>query len=460
MLFLTRWFGVTRSDADRDPILEKAQIAEIMEKSLLMQANAATKQHRSLGRGTHVKGVCARAEFEVFDVTAGPERPLAARLAQGLFAKPGVYPAVVRFGNADPSKNSDFKPDVRSLSFSVDLLREGIAISGAGPNRQDFSMQNTKTLPINDSTAFVALFKVLSASKPAAALWSLPFKDKLRVFRTLTLVQFQLHQKITPYQRLRYESNVPFRHGPVDVVKFSATPSPENPSHPLQRDNPNALQDELIRHVQEDSRMSSFEFGVQFLDPGRMTYWGRHLEASFWIENASIKWNEADAPFHTIGRLTLLPKSHLQADAARAVYFDVTANSTADTTPLGSVNRARWSSEVASREARMRANNSPKEESPAIYISARPRSERVGASKESESSRTKVNAPLAPDSLRSACKVSFPVSSRSYLKPRFAGTRLIRLRDAMCPETRIRPGDEKCVHQRTLFESSRFATLV
>jgi hypothetical protein len=233
-------------------------------------------------------------------------------------------------------------------------------------------MKNTTTLPINDSTAFVALFKVLSASKPAAALWSLPFKDKLRVLRAVSLVQFQLHQKIEPYQRLRYGSNVPFRHGPVDVVKYSVTPSPENPARALQRSNPNGLQDELIRHVQEDGRMSSFEFGVQFLDPDRMTYWGKPRDASFWIENASVNWNVADAPFHTIARLTLLPQSHLEADAADAVYFDVTGNSTPDTTPLGSVNRARWASEVASRKARMHVNNSPKEESPAILHTIAP----------------------------------------------------------------------------------------
>jgi hypothetical protein len=323
-----------------------------------MQAKAAAKQHRPLGRGTHVKGVCVRAQFEVFDVSIGRDPALAARLAMGMFARPGTYPATVRFGNADPSKNSDFKADVRSLSFSVDLNREGSSVPHSNVGWQDFSLQNTKTLPINDSTAFVALFKVLTASNPAAALWSLPFKDKLRVLRTLTLVQFQLHQTIKPYQQLRYGSNVPFRHGPVDVVKYSATPSPDNPAHPLQRSNPNGLQDELVRHVQEDSKMSSFDFGVQFLDADRMTYWGKHRDANFWIENASIDWKEAEAPFHTIARLTLLPKSHLQPDAAEAVYFDVTGNSTPDSTPLGSINRARWPAEVASRKARMHANKS------------------------------------------------------------------------------------------------------
>src|SRR5882672_11091219 len=101
--------------------------------------------------------------------------------------------------------------------------------------------------------------------------------------------------------------------------------------------------------------MSSFDFGVQFLDVDKMTYWGKPRDANFWIENASIKWHEEEAPFHTIARLTLLAKSHLQQDADAATYIDVTGNSTLDSTPLGSINRARWPAEVASRKARMQA---------------------------------------------------------------------------------------------------------
>ena len=358
MLFMTRWFGVTGSDAERDLAREQSDIEEITERSLLLQANAAAKQNRPLARGTHAKGVSVAATFKVFDVTIGLDPGLAARLAKGIFARPGIYPAVVRFGNADPGKNSDFRPDVRSLSFSVDLAHDGAAISDEHVGRQDFSLQNTTTLPINDSPAFVAIMKLLTASNPAAGLLSLSLKDKLRVLRTLTLVQVQTHQAIKPYQQLRYWSNVPFRHGPIDVVKYSATPSPDNPSSPLQKKNPNGLQDELIRHVEEDSKMSSFEFGVQFLDTGRMTYWGKRHDANFWIENASVEWKEDEAPFHTIARLTLLAKSHLQPAAAAATYIDVTGNSPPDSTPVGSINRARWPAEVASRKARMLRNSS------------------------------------------------------------------------------------------------------
>jgi hypothetical protein len=99
--------------------------------------------------------------------------------------------------------------------------------------------------------------------------------------------------------------------------------------------------------------MSCFDFAVQFLDTAKMKYWGKPRDANFWIENASVEWNEGEAPFHIVARLTLLPNSKLSRDASEAAYFDVTGNSTPDSRPVGSINRARCPAEVASRKARM-----------------------------------------------------------------------------------------------------------
>jgi hypothetical protein len=355
MLILTRLFGVTGSDTERDPVGEQAIIDEITEKILLLQAKSAAQQHRPLGRGTHPKGICVGAEFEVLDLTAAVDPSLAARLARGIFAKPGVYPAVVRFGNADPKINSDFKPDVRSLSFSLDLTHEEMTIAGVNIDRQDFSLQNAPPLPINDSRAFLAVMKVLTASNPGAGLWSLSFKDKLRALRAIVLAQLQSRQKIQAYQKLRYWSNVSFSHGPKDVAQYSAIPSLSNLARSLQKDNPKALQDELLRHVMEDGKMSSFDFTVQLLDPQRMTYWGKRHDANFWIENASVVWNESEAPFYTVGRLTLTPRSQFTNTESDATYFDVTGHSTPENRPVGSINRARCRAEAASKEARWQA---------------------------------------------------------------------------------------------------------
>jgi hypothetical protein len=104
----------------------------------------------------------------VIDVIAGPDPVLRARLAKGIFAKPSCYPTTVRFGNSDPQVNSDQKPDVRSLSFFVDLTKGGSEVPAHGVPRQDFSLQNTSTLPINDARALVATMKVLTAATGGA----------------------------------------------------------------------------------------------------------------------------------------------------------------------------------------------------------------------------------------------------------------------------------------------------
>ncbi len=296
MLPMTRWFGVTFSDEERNLEAERACIDEIVERVLQMQAQAAAGQRRPLARGTHAKGIVARAKFEVFDVAVGHEPALAARLAKGIFAKPGVYPATVRFANADAHVNSDFKADVRALSFSVDLTRGGSEVQETGFQRQDFSLQNATVLPLNDAPSFLATMKFLTASNPAKGFVALSLRDKLRVVRALALDEIQARQKVKPYQQLRYWSNVPYRHGATDFVKQSASPSPSNPARPLQRNNSDALRDELARHVDRDEVMSSFDFGLQLLDMERMTYWGERRDASFWIENASVEWKESASP--------------------------------------------------------------------------------------------------------------------------------------------------------------------
>src|SRR6185295_10104662 len=118
-------------------------------------------QKRPLGRGTHTKGVCARATLEIFDVakTAG-DPALAARLARGLFAKPGTYQATVRFANAASTFQKDSKPDVRALSFSIDVPAGAV---GPDPTRLDYSLNNAPTFPINDAHDFAAFMRVRGA---------------------------------------------------------------------------------------------------------------------------------------------------------------------------------------------------------------------------------------------------------------------------------------------------------
>jgi len=330
---------------------EDFNAAEIVRGILKVQAQFAAAQNRPLGRGTHTKGVCARATFEVFDLADRfTDQTLFKQLAQGIFAKPGVYPATVRFANAASTIYPDRKPDLRALSFSVELPAE----VGGSAKSQDYSLQSNPTFPIDNSHTFAILMKVLSAGSglnKVKAILSLSALDLFRFVRASTIGILQEHGKIRPYQLVRYWSTVPFRNGPLEAVKFSAIPLESNPAHELQ-DDPNAMRDELIRHLNEDEKMSSFDFALQILDTSKMTRWGFRRAASFWVENASVEWKELQSPFHVVARLTLVPKSAMEISACEPKYIDVTNHATADSQPLGSINRARWAAEEASHKVR------------------------------------------------------------------------------------------------------------
>ena len=58
----------TASGLERKSPSEGADVDEIVRGMLAIQAQAASSGKRPLSRGTHAKGICVRAEFEVFDL--------------------------------------------------------------------------------------------------------------------------------------------------------------------------------------------------------------------------------------------------------------------------------------------------------------------------------------------------------------------------------------------------------
>jgi hypothetical protein len=340
------------AELELKPAAEDADVQEIVRTILITQQQNAKEQKKPLMRGTHAKGVALRAEFEVLDVAADRDPALASRLAQGIFAHPGVYPAIVRFANAEAREYPDSRPDLRAMSFWIEAPA---GVVGPEAKRLDFSLQTASTFTINDPHAFAVLMRVLaapSAWKKLKVLWRLPLADLGRLFSTLGRAVRQ--QRGTPkraYQQLRYWSTVPFRHGTEGAAKYSATPGGSNPGN-VDWSRPNGLREELARHVNHDDRMAEFDFGVQLLDVDEMTRFGRKRPAEYWVENAAVEWSEQQAPFHTVARLRLAPKSVLTAEETAAQHIDVNTNSLPETKPIGGINRARWAAEVASRTAR------------------------------------------------------------------------------------------------------------
>ena len=258
----------------------------------------------------------------------------------------GRYPATVRFANADSNINNDSKADVRAMSFAVEprrrhasrLLderpahvshqrRARVRHDGQGGHGADDGGGRVGTAVQGQSCRLPGL--------PSSARDS----SIRRCSRT---------------RRRRYWSTVPFRQGPTDVIKYSLTPCVGNPAADLQPDDPNTLQDELVRHLETDTTMSCFDFGLQLLDTHGHdvlgTAAGRRVldrERQRGMEGIAGALSHGGAS-HASCRRRSLP-----AATCEAWHIDVTEHSTSDSAPLGSINRARWRAEAASRKARL-----------------------------------------------------------------------------------------------------------
>ena len=205
------WLSVP--DLETISATESADITAIVDGILTLQKSDAAKQNRPLARGTHAKGVCAKAEFEVLDIIA-TVRPRARHSAcQGpVRDTPGVI-----------------RPPCDSRTPTRTSTTTSKPMSGRCPSpsrlpavpRQDYSTNDRTTFPINDAHAFATTVKVVTASSMGAGIRALPFRDKLSFARTAILGAEQEHQSLVPYQRRRYWSTVPYRHGATDVIASS-----------------------------------------------------------------------------------------------------------------------------------------------------------------------------------------------------------------------------------------------
>lgn len=336
------------------PVLEQSLPTEAADVQMVVNGIAALQAKNALNgkllRGTHAKGVCVGGEFEIFDIQKLNLDPaVKAKLAKGIYSKPGKYGAQLRFANAKGEIKPDYIPDVRALSFWIDLPAGKFSEKA---QRQDFSMNNASTFPINDLHDFALLMKLLSEG-PAA----LTPAEGLNVTATLAKGAAQELQIVQPYQQMRYWSSVAYAHGDSDAVKYTVVPCSQNEAEWLDLTNDNFLGDELVRHVNNDKQMSCFAFRLQLLDAENMRdpilFWKRH-PASYWVENASADWDENDAPFYTVGMLKLAPKSAISAAACEAFRFNVNKNTLPEHRGLGSINRGRTSAETVSADRRLK----------------------------------------------------------------------------------------------------------
>lgn len=309
-------------------------------------ASIAGKSHL---RGTHSKGVCAQANFEVKNLdneTLSPE--IKARLQTGLFSRPGVYPARLRFANAASKIQPDQDYDGRALSFAVQ--------SDLG--RQDFVVQNSPIFPIPSLSDFVLLIKFIDAK---SHLETFSEEEQARIKYMLKKGQ-TFNPSVKSYVTETYWSGTAYALGEKEAVKYVVTPCSTNKAIEPSS-TPDYLQVDLLENLKAE-KPACFDFRVQLLKPDQMTHEGKTLEAWEWVEDPTLEWKDAEAPSYSVATLTLKPEVVSETECNDSKNrFSVMEYTSPEHRGLGRINRGRTTSEVLSSVRRALGGNTLPSES-------------------------------------------------------------------------------------------------
>jgi hypothetical protein len=274
------------------------------------------------GRALHRKQQLGLlAQLEVM-----PNLPVHA--AQGLFAKPALFETWVRLSNGGTDRAADAKPDVRGFALQVRGV-EGPSALGAPATHQDFTLIQHPAFSFAKTDEFVGL--VMNASRGPVAL--------LRYL----VGHYGVLGAVAQVKKIARTFGKPFGGFAVEPF-YSAAPIACGPY---------AARVRLLPLSAVSSRMTGTAWAQDMsnrLRSGPLMY---ELQLQFFcdetttpIEDASVDWPEAQAPYITVARLTLNEQDTssaaglaLNAQVEKSIFDPWAA--LASHRPLGEVMRAR-----------------------------------------------------------------------------------------------------------------------
>ena len=297
-------------------------------------------------RDTHAKTQAAvKATLEIFDFNEEAVKQAIAQrtdlsdsqlsaisLKHGLFAQAKTYPVWLRFANGRTSVENDYEPDTRSMSVKIIGVEGDRLPQSHEQHTQDLIVQNAEIFFIKSIRSYYGFFKAVAASPLWAIVWLLTHPKQKSALKTVT--------SRTPKSLLteRYWSGSasalglpshfdPAQPGTVPVaypvaVKYAFTPvSPEAPYHSLSEEvrSPAALKQakaagkdgvadnyyrtELIQALAKPDAEYCWDFQIQLQTNPDMS-----------IDDVTVRWPESEAPFFTVGRMTVKHQSITSAE--------------------------------------------------------------------------------------------------------------------------------------------------
>jgi hypothetical protein len=316
---------------------------------------------RPVRRGQHPKmHGCVLGEFAV-------EPGLPAELRHGVFATPRTFPCWIRFSNG--SQDDDARGDIHGMAIKL-LGVEGEKILPAeGQERtQDFLLMDHPAFFARHARSNRALAETIrrSAGRPLFKSLLFPIRDErakrsayvavrhfllgLR-FHEFACLRAALSKKPASPLGIDYWSATPYRLGPL-AVKYTARPRPNDVPPPTDFTSRDRLRAAMVAHL--DQAEARFDFFVQPQgDPKTMP-----------IEDASVEWDPAAAPFHKVATITI-PSQEFDTPERREFGEDLSYtpwHSLPAHRPLGGINRARRETYEAVSRRRHELNAAPRQE--------------------------------------------------------------------------------------------------
>lgn len=288
-------------------------------------------------RGVHAKGHgIIKGEVSVL-----PGLP--PELAQGLFAQPGRYEAVLRLSTSPGDILDDAVSSPRGAALKV-LGVQGERLPGEHGGEQDFVMVNGPVFGAPTPAAFAKNLKVLAATTDRAEGAKVALSTALRVVegalealggKSALITQLGGAPEVHPLGETYY-SQTAYRYSAY-IAKFSLAPvSPgltERTGDIVNVHNrPDALREDVADVMIEQG--GTWELRVQLcVDLETMP-----------VEDPTVLWDEKASPFVTVATFTAAPQTSWRNGASQSEE-DLLSYSPwhglAAHQPLGAINRAR-----------------------------------------------------------------------------------------------------------------------
>jgi len=349
-------------DGIETPAPDENETIDAIIASMTRESETTAARYGHAVRASHAKvtGVVI-GELQVPD-------DLPPELKQGVFAKGGTYPVIVRFAQGPGELLKDSVSTHRGMAIKV-LGIKGEKLPGHGAETQDFVLATGPVFPNPDAKGFLGSMKQLEAGTKAPEAVKAVVSGTARVLDTVVkavtgesspLLDFFGHEPLHPLAE-PYYSQAALRYGD-HVAKIAAFPAGAKQEalageklHP--GEDPDAFRHAVTAFFAGDAAI--FEIRAQLCT---------NLN-DMPVEDASKRWDETASSYRTVARL-VLPAQDSRSEARTRYVDDVLsfrpAHSLAAHRPLGSLMRARLKTYQALSSFRHGRNRTPETEPTAI----------------------------------------------------------------------------------------------